>query len=206
MGPYPKLVSLKDGTEVTLRPMQEDDLDRSHRFFMSLPEEDRLVLRMDVTDREIVRIRMEQSDAEERWRLVALKGDEIIGDASLVQPRHGWKQHTAEIRCIVARPLQNLGLGRVLLNELFQEATRRGIEKVVGEVIEEQVAAKRILNYLGFREEMLLQDHRRTLHGELHDLTIMTASISDAWSHMEDLMHNMDGHGRERHPRRKAKP
>jgi hypothetical protein len=73
MGPYPKTVRLKDGSAVVVRPMQADDLDRSHRFFLALPEEDRLHLRADVTDREILKIRMENSDATLRWRLVRVE-------------------------------------------------------------------------------------------------------------------------------------
>jgi hypothetical protein len=121
MGRYPKTVCLNDGTEVLLRPIQQDDLDRSHRFFLTLPEEDRLHLKIDVTDRESVAIRMEPSDALDHWRLVALSGDEIIGDATLDQPRYGWRQHTAEIRCNIAHPFQSRGLGSIMLRELFQE-------------------------------------------------------------------------------------
>ncbi len=206
MGPYPKTVRLKDGTEVVLRPLHGDDLDRSHRFFLNLPEEDRLYLRMDVTDRENVAIRTEHSDAQERWCLVALRGDEIVGDADLLQPRHGWKRHTGEIRCIIAHAYQGQGLGRILLGELFQEATRRGIEKLIGKVTAEQTAALRIVESLGFRQEAVLQDQQRTLHGDLHDIIVTTVSISEAWARMEDLMHGMDGRGRERHPGRRAEP
>jgi RimJ/RimL family protein N-acetyltransferase len=197
MGRYPKTVCLNDGTEVLLRPIQQDDLDRSHRFFLTLPEEDRLHLKIDVTDRESVAIRMEPSDALDHWRLVALSGDEIIGDATLDQPRYGWRQHTAEIRCNIAHPFQSRGLGSIMLRELFQEATRRGVEKLYAMVTEAQHAAIRILESLGFQREATLQDHRHTLHGELEDVVVMTVSIADVWRRMEDLMQAMDGHGRE---------
>ena len=36
-----KTVHLKDGTEVQIRPMTRDDLDRSFTFFKELPEDDR---------------------------------------------------------------------------------------------------------------------------------------------------------------------
>ncbi|MCK4303295.1 MAG: GNAT family N-acetyltransferase [Candidatus Eisenbacteria sp.] len=206
MGSFPKTAHLKDGTEVVLRPLHKDDLDRSHQFFLALPEEDRLYLRMDVTDRQNVGIRMEHSDAVERWSLVALLGEKIIGDAFLLQPRHGWKQHTAEIRCVVAHSYQGRGLGTIMLKELFQEATRRRVEKVIGAVTAEETSGKRIVEALGFRQEMIRHNHMRSLHGELHDVIIMTADINEAWARMEDLMHGMDGRGRERHPRRRAKP
>lgn len=199
METYPKIVRLEDASEALLRPMQPNDLDRLHDFFLSLPEEDRLYLLIDVTDRDQVAIRMESTDATEHWRLVALQGDRIVGDAGLSQPRYGWKRHSAEIRIIVARELQDRGLGTLLLRELFQEATHRGVEKLFAMVAPEQHGAIRMIEKVGFRSELRLKDHRRTLHGELGDVLCMTVSIADAWQRMEDLAQAMDGDGRERH-------
>ncbi len=199
MAALPKRVRLKDGNLLLLRPMLPEDLDSSHRFFLALPEEDRLHLRLDVTDRENVRIRMESTDALEAWRLVALQDEEIVGDATLYQPRYGWMRHTGEIRCIVARPWQGRGLGTFLLNELFQAALRRGVERLFAQVSTGQAAALHILDQLGFRREAVLRKHRRDLRGEAHDVIVMTASLSDLWRRLEDLMHAMDGHGREWH-------
>ena len=46
-----KATRLKDGTDVLLRSMTKDDLERSLAFFQGLPEEDRTYLRRDVTKR-----------------------------------------------------------------------------------------------------------------------------------------------------------
>jgi RimJ/RimL family protein N-acetyltransferase len=198
MAQLPREVRLNDGTVVLLRPMREDDLDRSHRFFLRLPEADRLHLRLDVTDRAMVRLRLEPSDAMEHWRLVALQDDEIVGDATLHQPRYGWMRHTGEIRCIVARDLQGRGLGTRLLNELFQEATRRGVERLFAEITPEETAARRILERLGFRPELRLRDQRRGPEGTLGDVILMTTHIEQLWHRLADLMQAMDGEGRER--------
>ena len=199
MPPYPREVGLRDGTRVVLRPMQEDDLDRSQVFFLRLPEADRLHLRMDLTERENVRIRMEATDAMEHWRLVALRGDEIVGDATLHRPRYGWMRHTGEIRCIVAREFQGRGLGGLLLNELFQEATRRGVERLYAEVTPAETAAIRILERLGFRQELTLHDRRKSPDGALHEVIVMTTHIEQLWNRLADLMQAMDGEGRERY-------
>jgi len=196
---YPQEVTLRDGTRVVLRPVREDDLDRSQAFFLRLPEADRLHLRMDLTDRENVRIHMEATDALEHWRLVALRGDEIVGEATLYQPRYGWMRHTGEIRCIVARALQGRGLGGRLLNELFQEATRRGVERLYGEVTPEDAAAIRILERLGFRRELTLHERRKSADGALHDVVVMTTHVEQLWNRLAELMQAMDGEGRERH-------
>ncbi len=203
MEPYPKTASLKDGTEVCLRPMLDSDLERSHAFFLNLPESDRQYLRYDVTDREILTLRMEHSDAEERWRIVAELNDKIIADALLIQPRHGWKRHTGEIRCIIAHDYQSRGLGWLMLNEIFQEATRRGVEKLWGAVTTELPHVIKMMERLGFTAELTLPNEQRSLHGDLQDHHVMVASIANAWERMEDLIQGMDGVGREQHPRKK---
>ena len=42
-----KQITLKDGTEVLIRELGTDDLDRSLAFFKALPPEDRIYLRND---------------------------------------------------------------------------------------------------------------------------------------------------------------
>jgi len=199
MGSYPKTVRLRDGTEVTLREVGLDDLERSHRFFLSLPEEDRLSLRLDPSHIENFRVRFEPSDAQDHWRLIALAGGEIVAEAALHQPRYGWARHTGELRCVVSPAFQGKGLGSILFAEIYQEATRRRIERLYGLVLREQQAAMRISEKLGFRAELVLSDHLRTPGGELKDMVVMTVNIRDLWRRLEDLMHTMDGQGRERH-------
>ncbi len=197
MNPYPKTVRLKSGTEIVLRPLCQDDLESLHQFYLNLPEEDRFYLRTDVTDPRIVAMQMEDSDAEERIRFVALSDDVIVGTAVLLRPLHGWLQHTGELRCVIAHDVQDQGLAKIMLRELFQEATRRGVEIVYGKVAAEQKVAIKIMNEIGFKQEALRRDHQRTLDGNLHDVIWMTCSISAAWDRLEDLIHSMDDQGRE---------
>ncbi len=197
MGPYPKTVRLKSGTEVIIRPLEKDDLEDLRSFYLNLPEEDRFYLRADVTDRAVVAMQMEDSDAEERTRFVAVRGSRIVGQAALLRSRHGWLQHTSELRCVIGHDYQDQGLAKIMLRELFQEATRQGVEMVFGKLAAEQTAAMRILKELGFKKAIVRRDHQRTLHGDLHDVVVLTCSISDAWARLEDLMHAMDDQGRE---------
>jgi L-amino acid N-acyltransferase YncA len=200
MGPYPKTVHLKNAAEVTLRPLVQGDLAALHQFYLNLPEEDRLYLRTDVRVLAMVKMQMEDSDAEERTRFVTTLGDRIVGQAALLRPRHGWAQHTGELRCVVARELQDQGLAKILLHELFQEATRQGVEVIFAKVAAAQTAAIRIMEGLGFKCEVVRRSHQRTLRGDLHDVWVMTCNISDAWDRLEDMMHAMDGQGQEYDP------
>jgi hypothetical protein len=51
---FPKQVTLRDQTVVTLRPMVKEDKDRLLAFFRRLPPEDRQFLKDDVTRAEII--------------------------------------------------------------------------------------------------------------------------------------------------------
>jgi acetyltransferase len=203
MEPELKTACLKDGTEVVLRPMVENDLEKSLSFFQNLPESDRQYLRYDVTDFETLKKRIEDTDAEERYRIVVELGGIIIGDGVLIQPRHGWKRHTGEVRCIVAHKYQGLGLGWLMINDLFQAATNRGVEIIIGQIPVEQTHISSMMERLGFTPQCVRPNQQRTLHGDLSDVVIVTANIASAWRRMEDLMAGMDGLGRERHPRKK---
>ena len=53
---YPKTFRLKDGSTVDLRLMTKDDLKGLLAFFKELPEEDRMFLKEDVTQPQLVAI------------------------------------------------------------------------------------------------------------------------------------------------------
>jgi RimJ/RimL family protein N-acetyltransferase len=176
MSSYPKTFNLKDGNEVFVRELTPDDLERSFTFFNKLPLEDRLFLRVDVTKREVVERRMKQEgcDREVCYRLVAEKSDEIIADATLCIPAHGWSTHTATIRFIVAKDLRNKGLASILVRELFVAAVKRGIEKIEVEVIEDNAAGIRSVQKLGFKQEGMLREFVKDVKGRNHNLVIMS--------------------------------
>lgn len=51
---YPKRTTLKDGTELTLRPLRKEDQQALYEYFMRMPPEDRMGLKDDVTDPEVI--------------------------------------------------------------------------------------------------------------------------------------------------------
>ena len=65
-----KTVKLKDETEVLIRELTAEDLERSLAFFQSLPEEDRAYLRRDVVQREVVERRIRELRSGDVMRLV----------------------------------------------------------------------------------------------------------------------------------------
>ena len=87
------VTSLKDGTEVTIRPIEAADVEKSLAFFRQMPDEDRNYLRVDVTRRDVVEHRVEQAVSGEVQRLIALADDRIVADGTLEPASHEWAAH-----------------------------------------------------------------------------------------------------------------
>jgi len=191
-----KKVKLKDGTEVVIRDMRQDDLDRSLKFFNDLPEEDRLYLRVDVTKREVVEHRIKTMLAGEVVRIVALLNDEIIGNGALELKGHGWIEHLAEMRLIIAQPFQHLGLGMLMAQELYYIATKRHVEKIVVQMMRPQVAAQKIFRKLGFHEEVIMPQHVKDMKGHSQDLIHMTCDLDELKKQLEQLFLETDWQSR----------
>ena len=49
-----KTVKLSDGTEVVIRELTKEDVNKSYAFFKALSPEDRLYLRVNVQDKKVV--------------------------------------------------------------------------------------------------------------------------------------------------------
>jgi RimJ/RimL family protein N-acetyltransferase len=192
MSAIKKTVTLKDGEAVTIRRMRPDDVERSFAFFCGLPPEDRVYLRTDVTRRKLVERRTTELDPDRVERIVVVHGDEIVGDGTLELQGHGWGDNVAEVRLLVARPWQRLGLGTVIARELFYLASKRRVDRVVARLMRPQVGAHRIMRRLGFHEEFLIPEHVRDQDGNWQDLIIMRCPLVELWRDMELEMANSD--------------
>ena len=86
MDRYPREKTLKNGSRFTIRELQAEDEIKLLNFFKSLPLEERQYLRMDVTQLENLRRRMNPSSEVKIWRLVAEHDGKIWADATLSAP------------------------------------------------------------------------------------------------------------------------
>lgn len=187
-----KKVKLKDQSEVLIREMTQQDLNRSVAFFAALPEEDRAYLRRDVTRREVVERRTHEIVTGGAMRLVALVEDRIVADGSLELSGEAWKRHVGELRLIVARPYQRKGLGILMARELYGLAAGARVEEIVVKMMRPQMAARAIFSKLGFREEAVLPDYVMDLGGSKQDLILMRCDLEALWREMEDFLASGD--------------
>ena len=187
-----KTETLKDGTKVTIRNLTIEDLDRLMSFYPSLPEEDLRYLRVDVTNRNIVKQRIEAAESGNIFRIIALKGDGIIADGALELTTEEWRRHQGELRVIVAEEFRRKGVGMIIMRELYFLAIEKKVEKVVAKMMKPQVAARTICKTLGFHEEVLIPDYVKDQTGKSQDLVIMTCDIQELWKELDHFYMDSD--------------
>jgi RimJ/RimL family protein N-acetyltransferase len=177
---YPQRIGLKRRRSVQVRPMEVEDADALHRFFLRIPESDLLFLRRDVTDRDVIESWALDVAAGRTFTLLAERDGAIVGEASIHPSRVPWSAHVGEIRVVVDAEHRQLGLGSALVQAIFLESLERGVEKIIAEMTPDQKGAINVFQKLGFRIEGLLRDHVRDRNGQKHDLIVMAHEVHSA--------------------------
>jgi RimJ/RimL family protein N-acetyltransferase len=167
---------LRDGREVTIRPLAEDDRARLLAFGAGLPEDDRLYLEDDLQSHEII-TRLVNARAAENWRqIVALAGDQIVGYCAARQLA-GWSSHVAEIQLLISAGWRHEGLGAQMAQAIFEAARELGAIKLIVETVEEQTFGRAIFERLGFRAEGALSAHVRDRQGQQRNLLLLAYHV-----------------------------
>jgi RimJ/RimL family protein N-acetyltransferase len=184
----PCIVQLQNGQSATLGLVEASDGGELLKFYRAMPEEERLVLKDDVTtadwlDRFLAKLR-----SGEAISVIGRIGGEIRGEATLYRTLHGWSRHVGEIRLNVDRNARGQGLGIELARQIVKLAIDRGIDKLVAQMVDSQIAAKRTFEKLGFHKEAELPGHVQDIHGKKRDLVIYADDVSHVWSAMESLL------------------
>jgi len=188
---YPKSIELKDGREVILRPLVQDDFDKLFSFFQVLPAEDRLFLVHDVSDPDLIRKWTDELDFERVIPLVALEQDRIVGDGTLHMASRGWMRHVGHIRLVTARSHRHCGLGAFIARDLVALAAERGLQKLQAHVIENGAGAVRMFEAVGFNKAVVIEKLVRDQHGTDRDLAIMINDVVSLTQTMEVWMQDM---------------
>lgn len=192
MRKYPLKALIKNNVEVIIRPLQKDDKEKLLKFFKALPEEDRLFLKDDVTKEEVIQRWIDELDYSKVFPLVAETEVGIIGNASIHFNKTGWSRHLAELRCVVAREFQKMGLGTLLMRELVLHAQEKAVEKIVAQMMDTQIGAQKAFQRIGFKKEAELTGFVMDLTGRKHNLIIMVNDVSELWKKMEDVLMDYD--------------
>jgi L-amino acid N-acyltransferase YncA len=174
---YPKQIQLPDGQQITLRMMEAGDRNRVLRFACSLPPDDLLFLRTDITEPAIVDAWIAALQAGTTVTVLADAPQELAGYASLHLEQARWTRRVGEIRVQVEPAFRGLGLGRCLSAEIFHLGQTRGLKKMAAMMTPDQTGAHAAFEKLGFQVEALLQDWVEDRSGRPRDLLVMSYDL-----------------------------
>jgi len=174
---YPYRITLDNNIEVSLRLMAPADTHRILTFARSLPVDDLLFLRMDITKLNVV-AQWGQNLKEGRTVPVLAEVDgEVAGYASLHHNEVTWQRHLGEIRIQVGSRYRSQGLGQALAGAIFAIARELKLRKIVAQMTPDQQGAIATFERLGFHTEALLHDFVIDRVDCTRDLMIMTYDV-----------------------------
>jgi L-amino acid N-acyltransferase YncA len=175
---YPKTTTLPDGVTVEIRQMDRRDREAVLMFARSLPVEDLLFLRVDITDPAVVDEWFQNIESGGSTTLVAYNGARLVGYATVHRNAAPWTRRVGEIRVNVARDYRTRGLGRTLTSEIFDVARGLGLKKLMAHMTTDQHGAQAAFRRLGFVPEALLADYVEDRNGTPRDLVMMSYDIA----------------------------
>jgi acetyltransferase len=161
--PYPsryiQSVTIKDGSQLTLRPIRPEDEPLLIVFHETLSESSiylryfhAMKLSQRVAHERLTRICFIDYDRE--MALVAERRDPQTGIRSILGVGRLSKlrgENTAEFAILISDRLQGLGLGTELLRSLVQIGRDEALDRIVGDILSENRVMQHICERLGFR-------------------------------------------------------
>jgi ribosomal protein S18 acetylase RimI-like enzyme len=175
---YPISENLKDGSQITIRPLRKEDEKILHEYFLRLPPEDRLCLRNDVTDPKVIESWIYDLDYDVILPLVALDGNHIVANGTLEFDPVGWTKHQGEIRITCDPQYRKKGLATILIQNLIRIAKDFGLEQLTAEIAPTLDEAYFLFEKLAFQEAAVLKDFIKDFQENYQDLVLMVKSIS----------------------------
>ena len=174
---FPLKVKLRDGTDCVMRPLEKGDAVKLQKFFLAVPEPERLFVKKPVTDRTLFQEWCRKRDFELNLPLLLLQGQKVGGEATLHQRSGGWKRHIGVVTVLTHPDFRNKDVAKILVNEIVQVARHLGLRRLECELIGERKVAIRAMEQLGFRELYRLPDYVMDMQSRLHDFVVMAKDL-----------------------------
>jgi L-amino acid N-acyltransferase YncA len=174
---FPKHVRLKDGTELSMRPLRKEDDKILHSYFLKLPSEEVARLKHDVTDPNIINKWIYDLDYDVVFPLVAIDNDRIVANGTLKFNMIGWRKHQGEIRTTVDPEYREKGLSTVLIKNMIEIAKSIGLEQLTAELAPNLDEAYFLFEKMGFKEVAVLKNFIKDQEGKYQDLVIMVMDL-----------------------------
>src|SRR5512133_2019264 len=174
---YPKEITLKDKSTCRFRPLRKDDEKAFHKFFLTIPDHERMFIKHRVTEPDVIRGWCQNIDLGRNVPLLATSGNRVVAAATRHQQLGGWKRHIGRVSVLVVPEQRGRGLARALVSEILELARKLGLERVEAEFIGEQDAAMKMFALLGFGNLVRLEDYVKDMQAISHDYVLMGLNL-----------------------------
>ncbi len=170
---FPLSVTLKKDEPFIIRPLHKRDAAKLQKFFLAIPEEERLFLKKPVTDRSLFQEWCRDLDYNRDLPLLMLRKDQIVGEVTLHQRGGGWKRHIGAITTLTHPDYRGLSVTKTLVDEMTLVARHLGLKRLEIEITGERKVAIRALEQLGFRQLLKLPDYVMDMKRQTHDYVLL---------------------------------
>ena len=173
---YPRRVTLDDET-LELRLMGEADVGAVLDFARGMPPEDLMYLVVNFTEESVVRHWVENIKSGKAITVLAVQGDTVLGESTLLHNATNWTRHLGEIRIQITPNARRHGLARMLADEIDTIARQLGLQLLTARMTLDQSAAQSIFGRLGFQREAVLWDYAITRDGKTRNVVVATKRL-----------------------------
>ena len=174
---YPREVTLADDHPIQLRLMGEPDVDAVLSFARTLPPDDLMYLRVNITEPPVVQSWVDSIKAGRTVTVLAASADQVLGEATLLHNATSWTRHLGEIRIQISPVARRRGLARLLATEVDSIAKQLGLQLLTARMTLDQLAAQAVFRRLGFQREAVLWDYVITPDGRTRNVLVATKRL-----------------------------
>jgi hypothetical protein len=182
VGDYPKEVILRDGTGVSLRPLQRGDASLLVEMFNRFSDEDRWFIEGNVTHLGWTENWLKQIDRDKMLSIVAILEEEIIACGTLTRRLYRPEHHVGKVRVSVVPLFREKNLATWMLLDLINMSMAAEIGTILMPLVEDRDASLiRSIMKLGFSKEAVLKDYVKDRAGISHNLALMVKRLHRSW-------------------------
>lgn len=176
---YPIKTVTKHKLRLVLRPRYREDSELIENFFQTIPQEDLLIFKDDVSVNEPAKNWFVSDTYKKDFQLVAFNKQELISKGTIHKEGVYW-QNAAELKLIVKPEYRGQGIGTIMFNALLAEIFNLNINKVIVRFSTDNRSFIKILNNYGFKAETILKSYINIPDKRIKkDLIIASYNLND---------------------------
>ncbi len=178
---FKKIVTLKDGSKILLRPLKKRDKEKLLEMFLTLSDESTKYLKHDVKHRELIEHWINHLNYDQVLPIIGVvekNGIEvIIADSTLHFYKSRREGHVAWVRISVHQDYQSKGLGTEMVEFLIEIGRKIKLKRLCLYCVVENLSAVRLFEKTGFTVEGTMRESFQSNDGRMLDTYLMCRNI-----------------------------